>query len=909
MATHDASNGTGGLDGSIVYELDRPENFGAGFTSTLSDFEVYPNKYVSRADIISLAAVFAVATCGGPLIPYRGGRTDVWQAGPFGVPQPQEDIQTHIGMFARQGFTKAEMIQLTACGHTMGGVRSTDFPDLVHPNPASSGPVFHNFDTTTQSFDDKVILERMINTVAHGVTLTEEIQVIPAKVHDVQLTFEKSNLVFKAAFRLQQNITSNVNKNRVVTMLWCDRYGSSQDCNGNTRSALPATTTQEQPNLSPISQSKGFTFINYNFIVPINPNASLSKFWFTVDEKDGSSPTTYKNGGDGYPLAQDQLLFVPSLSRNTLVQNSSLVARGGGSPVTGLVNQYTIVAAVRDGSNPSRVYMDALDLAINGFTSSLNTTVDLALNTSITPTQGYSFYAGTIQDSGYQLTLDIHSLLQNGTIYTEDFKQTSQLNTPYVAPTNVTSSKSSSPNSSTRPASVFMTHLIGCVVLVAGVLPFAMNSATYNSRTSLPSPPSLNSASETLVQAPMPSPTRLPSSSSSSHFQLQPLHSPPNLPSSTHAGGIQPSSSFFRPARPAQQPQYSPQPSLHNEEPDARNNYPLAPLYISNHTHSQGQEGHSFEHSPDRESRPDGKGDSLSRQYSSKRSHEPLLPVVGPSHARKPSVHSKRPTSPVKSTASRVRTSLDRVFGLSFNTRLSIDSSRNRDNRASDEEAATPTRSHHNYDSPVRFYSERTPRGPGPAARCRSRSPAPSHSSSLDRPATPPSFIATPPIPSPYPLSHTPRFKPSSSKPIRNYTIHPSRNRFFLAGRLLTGGDTPFAFIASLSLAVGLAGLWFSTTCVFWWRHSAGGKAMVVVGAYLVAVVLSTMLTTATTDPGILPRGLDPDPPYPTMSPSDGSVHVPMPRDLKVRAERGDGTLLRCCVAHVGTRGCEHMRS
>ncbi|KAG6877011.1 hypothetical protein C0993_011072 [Termitomyces sp. T159_Od127] len=403
----------------------------------------------------------------------------------------------------------------------MGGVRSTDFPDLVPPNPSSSGPAFHNFDTTTQSFDNKVvaqyldgttlnplvvdsnstmtsdlrvfsadgndtmhsisspdafastcqsILERMINTVAHGVTLTEEIQIIPAKVHNVQLTFEKSTLVFKASFRLQQNITANVNKNRVVTILWCDRYGSSQDCNGNTRSALPATVTQEQPNLSPISQSKGFTFINYDFVVPINSDASISKFWFTVDEKDGSSPTTYRNGGNGYPLVQDQLLFVPSLSRSTLVQNSSLVARGGGSPITGLVNQYTIVAAVRDGSSPSRVYMDALDFAINGFTSSLNVTVDLKLNTSITPTQGYSFYTGVIQDSGFQLTLDIHSLLQNGTIYTEDFRQTSQLNTLYVAPTNVTSSKSSSPNSSTKLASPLMTHLFGCAILVAGAL-------------------------------------------------------------------------------------------------------------------------------------------------------------------------------------------------------------------------------------------------------------------------------------------------------------------------------------------------------------------------------------------------------------------------------------------------------
>jgi hypothetical protein len=67
MATHDASSGSGGVDGSIAYELDRDEvclvlssptakvlhvlivqNFGLGFTDTLSDFVVYPNKYVSR---------------------------------------------------------------------------------------------------------------------------------------------------------------------------------------------------------------------------------------------------------------------------------------------------------------------------------------------------------------------------------------------------------------------------------------------------------------------------------------------------------------------------------------------------------------------------------------------------------------------------------------------------------------------------------------------------------------------------------------------------------------------------------------------------------------------------------------------------------------------------------------------
>ncbi|KAG6856461.1 hypothetical protein H0H87_004321 [Tephrocybe sp. NHM501043] len=475
MAAYDASNGTGGIDGSIAYELDRSENFGVGFTSTLSDFGVYPNKYVSRGDVIALGAIFGVATCGGPIIPFRGGRVDAWAAGPTGVPEPQQDLQTHKDMFSRAGFTTAEMIQLTTCGHTMGGVRSTDFPGLVPADPNSQKPVFANFDTTTD-FDNTVlsspnaftstcqtILERMVNTVAHGVTLTDVISVIPAKVHDVQLTFEKSNLVFKASFRLQQTIGATVNKNRAVKMLWCNRYGSNQNCQGNTRSSAPANTVEESESLSPVSQSQGFTFINYNFVVPIDASASISKFWFTVNENDGSSATTYKNGGDGYPVAQDQLLFVPTLSSNTLVQNSTLVARGGGGPVTGLVKQYHLVAAVRDGNSPSRVYMDALDLAINGFPAPLNTTVDLQLNSSITPIQGYSFYTGTIQDTGFQLTLDIHSLLTNGTIYTEDFKQTTMLdNTPYVAPTNVTSSAQSSASSSTRLVGTFAAQVVGC---------------------------------------------------------------------------------------------------------------------------------------------------------------------------------------------------------------------------------------------------------------------------------------------------------------------------------------------------------------------------------------------------------------------------------------------------------------
>jgi len=46
------------------------------------------------------------------------------------------------------------------------------------------------------------LLERMFNTVPHGVSLTEEITLILAKVWGVQLTIEKGQLVFKANLRV-----------------------------------------------------------------------------------------------------------------------------------------------------------------------------------------------------------------------------------------------------------------------------------------------------------------------------------------------------------------------------------------------------------------------------------------------------------------------------------------------------------------------------------------------------------------------------------------------------------------------------------------------------------------------------------------------------------------------------------
>ncbi|KAI0345326.1 hypothetical protein BDW22DRAFT_1296069, partial [Trametopsis cervina] len=142
-------------------------------------------------------------------------------------------------------------------------------------------------------------------------------------------------------------------------------------------------------------------------------------------------------------------------------------------------------------------------------------------------------------------------------------------------------------------------------------------------------------------------------------------------------------------------------------------------------------------------------------------------------------------------------------------------------------------------------------------------------------------FYPTPPQGlSPLP-AFTPMVDPETGKPIRNWQQHPSRNRFFLRGLLMTGGDTPWAFIGSLTLTLAIAGTWFGTTCVWWWQNES--PAVAAVGAYMCLLTLSSMAATAFRDPGILPRNLDSDPPLGSAG-SEESLRQPLPRDLKVRA-------------------------
>jgi catalase (peroxidase I) len=97
--THDATSKTGGLDASIQYELDRPENLGAALNNTLADISSSVSIKNSAADLLALSLVMAVARCGDMRVPLRTGRRDATQAGIKGVPEAHTDLKTTKSRF------------------------------------------------------------------------------------------------------------------------------------------------------------------------------------------------------------------------------------------------------------------------------------------------------------------------------------------------------------------------------------------------------------------------------------------------------------------------------------------------------------------------------------------------------------------------------------------------------------------------------------------------------------------------------------------------------------------------------------------------------------------------------------------------------------------------------------------
>ena len=301
-----------------------------------------------------------------------------------------------------------------------------------------------------------------------------------------------------------------------------------------------------------------------------------------------------------------------------------------------------------------------------------------------------------------------------------------------------------------------------------------------------------------------PRPVSLDLPRSSRTTRDHPLSSPPTITSfhippshtATHAGGILPSASFFRPSRPHHSPPSSPSSHSHSRPPLDSSQIRPQP--------SQDSDLRRISNSP-----------SLRRL---KRSQEPLLPLATTLPPPPKSSQSDPPPPPTL-PPNPFCPSIKPVW-----RNPSLDSTRDVI------PLSTALRSHSVHDtsqlpSPRRPQSMFHPLVQIPSSRPPSSSPSPNNV-----------FISHPPK----------TFPPLSAIPLtpkkRVFHLYPSRNHFFCAGRLLTGGDSPWAFIASLALVIAISATWFSTTCVWWWHNQS--PAVAAVGAYMTLLTISCMLTT-----------------------------------------------------------------
>ncbi|KAH6680685.1 WSC domain-containing protein [Halenospora varia] len=389
----------GGIDGSIAFELQNGENVGTGFQTSLNIYSNFLNSRVSIADMIALGVYSSVRGCGGPAIPMRGGRVDATKAGKTGVPQPQNGRGTFINQFARMGFNAVDMIQMVACGHTMGGVHAAEFPNIVPPRTAPND--FQLFDTTPE-FDNNIvvqyvngpisdpltvgpsvantrnsdfqvftadapntnstvkamqapatfnsvcssILQRMIETVdPDTTTLSDVIQPYEVKPSGLQLTLLAGGTQIKFLGDIRvRTTTRSASQIASVLLIYKDRIG------GSTCGSCSITTTVA-------GTANGFddSFSFYSFDANLPSTSSISSFTVLITLISGGTET-YNNNGGGF-LIQDSVivqtpqscvsngnLTILAAVRSTVTTPVSMnvtqkVARSSGTPVPALVPQ------------------------------------------------------------------------------------------------------------------------------------------------------------------------------------------------------------------------------------------------------------------------------------------------------------------------------------------------------------------------------------------------------------------------------------------------------------------------------------------------------------------------------------------------------------------------------------------
>lgn len=371
MSTASVYFNTGGLDASLQYELTNGENKGPGLKTTIEFMAPYVSRKSSLSDLIAMGVYTSVRACGGPPVAVRAGRRDATVKGNTGVPQPENSVLSFQQQFDRMGFSTAEMIQVTACGHTIGGVHSNEFPDIVLPGTGTDGQI--DLDSSRAVFDNKVVteylggttknplvigpavrinkhsdfkvfnsdgnetmeamtnpqnfrstcqtvLQKMIEVVPPGVTLTDVITPYMVKPVDLQLTLNKGGnaLRFTGYIRVR---TTDVPEDGIdsVVLTYKNRDGES-DCGSD---GCTITTT-----IQGVGQGFDDTFGFFPIEHEVPASTGISSFTVTINYADGSSED-FDNNGESYPVQDAVLLQLPQ---------SCLLGSSGALTVTAAVH-------------------------------------------------------------------------------------------------------------------------------------------------------------------------------------------------------------------------------------------------------------------------------------------------------------------------------------------------------------------------------------------------------------------------------------------------------------------------------------------------------------------------------------------------------------------------------------------
>ncbi|CAO3595185.1 unnamed protein product [Absidia cylindrospora] len=130
----------------------------------------------------------------------------------------------------------------------------------------------------------------------------------------------------------------------------------------------------------------------------------------------------------------------------------------------------------------------------------------------------------------------------------------------------------------------------------------------------------------------------------------------------------------------------------------------------------------------------------------------------------------------------------------------------------------------------------------------------------------------------------------------RNYQTFPGNSTFFCGGRLMTS-QAHWAFIIALLLVIIPSVLFGVFTCPFLWSNIH--PVIPVFYAYLFVIAVVSMFKTSWTDPGVIPRGLDPIPTLETFDDHSSIWTQPFPADRCVKIKDEMWNLKYCSTCKI----------